>query len=152
MLDCQNLSDECTCEDLEVKTLCKAFYSKVNPSTNYYSLKFDIVCDLNIDLIGGEDEKYCDTKLLYDNSPGLSQKSIKCTMGPTAFNRSMHVLPGEATGKTSKFYNLLLIFNLSVLELIFGFVLIAIGFLSNSYSGNYYSNDFKARSIFVCDF
>ena len=53
--------------------------------------------------------------------------------------------------KSTKFYNLLFILNLSLSDLIFGFVLGAVAFKSSSYSGVYCAKDFEWRSSLSCN-
>ena len=92
VLDCRDFSDECPCEQSKTWPLCETFYNANK------IIKFDIefICDFKIDLIGGIDEKYCDTGHLFRNEAhGFRNSDHICAKGPTAFNRTLHVVPGE---------------------------------------------------------
>ena len=60
VVDCQDLSDECACEESEAKTLCELLCNDKNTKANSYELHN--VCDLDHDLPLDVDEKYCATK------------------------------------------------------------------------------------------
>ena len=52
IIDCQDLSDECTCENSKVKPLCNLFYAKKK------SLNFKTICNLEYEFPDGVDEKH----------------------------------------------------------------------------------------------
>ena len=56
-IDCQDLSDECTCENSKVKPFCDVFYNKNVPKKSSYD--FSTVWNFEHDFSEGIDEKYC---------------------------------------------------------------------------------------------
>ena len=55
--DCQDLSDECTCEYSKFKPLSKVFYGMNR-------LNFTVICSLKYEFTNGTDEKYRSNHLL----------------------------------------------------------------------------------------
>ena len=60
-VDCQDLSDGCTCENSRVQSSCKLIYDDKQSGLH----KLGKVCDFNIDLLGSFDEKYCSYELMH---------------------------------------------------------------------------------------
>ena len=96
IVDCRDLSDECTCENSKAKPLCEIFY-------NGNSLKREIICNLEFDLPGKIDEIYCSTTFLFPE-PFFQEKiddylvnnlKVECGKGKTAFGRTLQVIPGS---------------------------------------------------------
>ena len=91
VVDCQDLSDKCPCEDCKVKPLCEAFYSL--KKNNY---DFNSIFNVTFELPDGVDEQYCSTDLLFKDSYQLQLvRETDCSKGPTAFNRELSVVPGD---------------------------------------------------------
>ena len=97
VVDCQDLSDECACEESEAKTLCEVFYNNKNMKANSYD--FHNICDLDYDMPLGVDEKYCATKELFTFNifeKGSKKGGLtKCAKGKTALNLTSNVLSGD---------------------------------------------------------
>ena len=91
IIDCQDLSDECPCEESKVRSLCEAFFNNEISPRNY-----KIICNTYPDLINSVDEIYCSNHFLfnpYDRSPNyLRIPKLKCAKGPTAHNHPVRVL------------------------------------------------------------
>ena len=98
-VDCQDLSDECACEKSEARPLCP-FFHEVN-GLNYKKYNFTLLCNLEYDLPGGVDEKYCSTEIIFSVAVNYFQIEFenldeqRCAKGQTAFNRSFDVVSGE---------------------------------------------------------
>ena len=52
---------------------------------------------------------------------------------------------------STKYYNLIFVLHLSLSDIIYGFALGSLAFLSKLFSGNYCYKDFEWRSSFGCD-
>ena len=92
IIDCQDLSDECTCENTDVKPLCDTFYKKDVSTPN----EFSIICNYEYDFPGSVDEKYCEFKLLFIiEDSHLTNSERNCSKGRTALNNSLYVPPGD---------------------------------------------------------
>ena len=80
IIDCQDLSDECTCENSKVKPLCKYFYAKKK------SLNFKTICNLEYEFPDGVDEKHCSNQFLSTNKGrnDMLNNKIKCAKGSAA--------------------------------------------------------------------
>ena len=88
MIDCQDLSDECTCEHSKVKPLCELMYKSVDTKTKQRLLEKS--CDVEIDFPGGDDEKYCSYKILFTDE---TESVSNCAKGKSALNRRLYVPP-----------------------------------------------------------
>ena len=96
IIDCKDLSDECTCETSRVKPLCKYFYNKDK------NLNFETVCNLNYEFPDGVDEKYCSNQFLTTKKVYRHVHKIKCAKGLTAHsNLTTTFLPYTDNDNTS---------------------------------------------------
>ena len=91
IIDCNDLSDECTCEVSDVKPLCDQLFRYQVKNLNL-SFNFSIVCDLSYDLESGLDEIFCDTKMfeiskVSNNSKQYMQEA--CSKGKTIINKNV---------------------------------------------------------------
>ena len=103
IIDCQDLSDECTCENCKVKPLCDMVFNENISKPNKYGFK--TICNLKFDFPGNIDEIYCSNKIFYPQRHlykeiGSDERikhltNNKCARGETAFNRTLHVVPGN---------------------------------------------------------
>ena len=92
LIDCFDLSDECTCETSELKQLCDVFYN--NTRLHQKPGDFNIICNLQFDLPEGIDEKFCNTNMLFYSDDYIYEsffKKHKCAKGKTAFNHSVYL-------------------------------------------------------------
>ena len=123
VIDCQDLSDECTCEKTRLKPLCDVFYSKSNFKEKFFP--FHSICNSTFELHRGIDEKFCLNEVL----PTIRKKRLQlvtyrrqthlpiiCSQGQTALNRTFSIQKNSFKSKfrkilkdyitkNSKFYN-----------------------------------------------
>ena len=94
-IDCNDLSDECACENSEVQPLCGLFHKYKNLNNTKHN--FSLLCNLEYDLPEGIDEKYCSSEIMFIFAIYTLEKVLengseqKCAKGQTAFNRSFDV-------------------------------------------------------------
>ena len=89
--DCRDLSDECLCENSKAKALCEVYFPI--DSDGAKNLSFDIVCNLQVDLPGSLDEKFCSYEIFdvfkFDPENKVETRKHNCAKGKTALNVSV---------------------------------------------------------------
>ena len=86
IIDCHDLSDECTCENSRVKPLCNVFYAK--KSLKKTNLSVTAICNLKYEFPDGVDERYCSNQLISTNKrpDDTLNNNLKCAKGSIVNN------------------------------------------------------------------
>ena len=102
VIDCQDLSDECACENSQAKPLCNFLFTE--NSTEPIKSRLSSVCNSELELPDGIDEEFCSNPFLsvseirhYGSGSNTNRKRVTCSKGPSAFNRRLALPPTDSS-------------------------------------------------------